>query len=93
MGKFQVLSENQPLDQTQPTGQADNGAAIGAIMLALKALSQKTIVALSTLFTAAALASAWYLWYSVLPNPTTPQLVGLGGYAAFILALEYVRRR
>ena len=67
--------------------------AIQAIMLGLKALSQKFVIALSTCFTGLGLLGGWLLWNSVLPNPTTPQLIGLGEYAAFFLLLEFVRRR
>jgi len=64
-----------------------------AIAMGLQVLSQKALVGLSALFTAALVASAWLLWWSVLPSPTTPQLVGLGGYAVFVLLVEIVRRR
>lgn len=61
--------------------------------LLVKGLSQKALVAMSNCFTAISLGTAFWLWQSVLPEPTPNQLIGLGGYAAFILALEVVRRR
>ena len=64
-----------------------------AIAFGLGVLGQKAIVGLSALFTAGLVASAWALWWSVLPNPTGPQLIGLGGYAVFVLLVEVVRRR
>lgn len=64
-----------------------------SIAMGLHVLSQKALVGLSALFTAGMVASAWALWWSVLPNPTTLQLIGLGGYAAFVLLVEMVRRR
>lgn len=67
--------------------------AIDAITLGLKTLSKKTLVALSTCFTGAGLFGGWLLWDSVLPNPSTMQLIGLGEFAAFFLALEVIRRR
>lgn len=69
------------------------GIEIQTMMLALGALSKRSLVALSNCFTAAALASAWLLWDKVLPEPSVLQLVGLGGYAVFLLSLEWIRRR
>ena len=68
-------------------------AATAALLLALKALSQRTVIALSTLFTLIGLGTAFWLWMSVLPSPTPNQLIGVAGYAVFLLALEYIRRK
>jgi hypothetical protein len=65
----------------------------GLIVTALKTLSQRSLVAISNLFTLLLAGSAFVLWRSVLPSPSVLQLVGLGGYAGFVLALEFVRRR
>lgn len=86
-----VEVENE--DIQEETQSEDTGAAMKIMMLALKSLSQKALVALSSLFSAAAVASAWALWYGVLREPTVLQLVGCGMYACFILAVEIVRRR
>jgi hypothetical protein len=67
--------------------------ALDTILLALKALSQRTLVALSQLFTLLTCASAFALWYSVLPNPNSYQLVGLALYGGFILLLHLVKRK
>jgi hypothetical protein len=89
---FEQVNESAEVVQhpSQPRGQK---FAIDAITLGLKVLHQKTIIALSTCFTGAGLLGGWLLWNSVLPSPTMPQLVGLGEYAVFFLALEFVRRR
>ncbi len=63
------------------------------LALALKGLSQRATIALSNLFTAAGLLSAWWLWSTILPQPTDRQLVGVTLYAVFLLALEFVRRK
>lgn len=68
-------------------------AALAAFRMLIATLSQKTLVALSNLVTAGAVGSAWWLWNGVLPEPTTNQLVGVSLYAAFILAIEYLRRK
>ena len=77
---------------TRPAPFIDEAAA-SMIILALKTLSQKTIVALSSLFTLLTCISAFVLWQDVLPNPTPTQLVGLGLYGVFILLIHLVRRK
>lgn len=68
-------------------------AAAQAIMVALTALSQRFIVALANLFTLLTVASAFILTWAVLPNPSIQQLVGLGTYYVFILAVLFLRRK
>lgn len=67
--------------------------ALDVILLALKALSQRTLIALSQLFTLLTCASAFTLWYSVLPNPNSYQLVGLALYGGFVLLLLQIVKR
>ena len=97
MAGFQVVSEQEEAEaQVIAHPSANDGAAkIAAegVMLALRALSQRALVALSTLFTAAGLLSAFWLWSTVLPSPTDRQLIGVSLYGIFLLALEIVRRR
>lgn len=98
MSKFAVIEES-PVDATTKTqGQpAINAVSIQMLTMALKALSARAVAALSYLwremFTAAGLYSAWYLWQAAGTNPSVSQLIGLGMYGMFILALELVRRR
>ena len=68
-------------------------AAATMILLGLKTLSQRAVVALSNLFTLLTLISAFILWQDTLPNPNAAQLVGLGLYGAFILLLHLVKGR
>lgn len=67
--------------------------AMDMLLLAIKSLSQRALVAISQMFTLLSTASAFWLWHDVLPNPNTYQLIGLGFYGAFLLLLEIVRRR
>jgi len=62
------------------------------LLLGLKALSQRALVALSACYTLLTVASAFALWWRVLPEPSVFQLVGLGLYGIFILAVQVVRR-
>jgi hypothetical protein len=68
-------------------------ALTGLLVTSLRALSLRAVVALANLFMAASAASAWWLWYVTLPNPSIAQLVGLTLYGCFILALNFMMRR
>ena len=94
-GKFALISETD-VSETGETPKPEataGGFEIGMLLLALKALSQRTVVAVSNLFTLAALGSVCWVWSSVLPTPDTYKLVGAGCYSLFVLALEFIRRR
>jgi hypothetical protein len=67
-------------------------AATKILVVALKALSQRALVALSACFTLLTVASAFALWWRVLPEPSILQLIGLGIYAIFVLSVHLVRR-
>ena len=93
-----VAVEPEPEVQAPPAAPSpeqikQQQVATQMLALALRTMSQKALIAVSSLFTAAALFSAWWLWNSVLPDPSDRQLVGVGLYALFILILEFVRRR
>jgi hypothetical protein len=68
-------------------------AATDIIFIALRALSDRAIVAASTLFTLLGLGSACFLWFQVLPDPSVNQLIGLGLYGVLLAAVEIIRRR
>ena len=63
------------------------------LLTSLKALSQRTIVALASLVDLALASSVFVLWVLVIAQPTTLQLTGLGGYAVFVLLALYMRRK
>lgn len=58
----------------------------------LRALSQRTIVALASLVDLMLIASAFALWLRIIASPTTPQLIGVAGYAGFVLISLWLRR-
>lgn len=82
-----------PAESKPDEGTRKRDIAADALLLALTALSKRFVDALSRLFSLLTIASAFVLWYSVLPNPSIPQLVGLGLYAGFIFAMHFVVRR
>lgn len=88
-----TTGRDAPLSERKGAEPEDRSFSVKLLALSLQALSQRALVALSALFTAGALFSAWWLWNETLPAPTGLQLVGLAMYGAFILALEWVRRR
>jgi len=92
---FRVISD-EPATQT-PTDSppADKFSQIGiqTLMLGLSALSQRMVVAVSRLFTLLTVASAFILWWAVMPNPTVLQLIGLGMFGIFVLAVNVIVRR
>ena len=70
----------------------DNTVAIAMLTVALKALSQRALMAASDLFTLITCIGAWYLWYSI-PEPNDRQIAALTIYALFTLAANYIVRR
>lgn len=93
---FTLIGEQDVPDEapTAPT----NTAALTKLntemlMLALRALSNRAMTAVTNLFTIGLVVSAWMLWSRVLDNPTDRQLAALGGYAVFCIAVDVVRRR
>ena len=90
---FQLVGQDEQPPERPAKPAAAEQHLTGLLLMSLRALSQRAVVALSTLFTLALAASAFWLWGEVLAHPTAPQLVGLGMYGGFVLALEFVRRR
>ena len=100
--RLQILGEEEVPDpptaappQT-PTSEAPDKVAVSVVeflQLLLSVMSQRSILALHHLLPIVALVSGFALWWRVLPEPTEYQLVGLGLYAAFMLAILFVRRQ
>jgi hypothetical protein len=75
-----------------PQPDANTRAAMRFWLLSMQNISNRAITGISHLFTAAVVASVWALFMWTLPAPSTLQLVGLGLYGVFCLAVEWVRR-
>ena len=90
VGTDRFVEEEKPAP-AQP--KSVDEAATAMFFLALKALSQRALVAFSQLFTLLTCLSAFLLWKSVLQNPTVEQLVGVALYGLFILFLHVVRKK
>lgn len=89
---FTLIGEEE---DARPAAKTDTEAAqrnTQLLLLSLRAVSQRAVTAVSHLFTGAMVGSALLLWWTVLPQPTALQLVGLGMWGAFVLAVEFIRR-
>jgi hypothetical protein len=80
-----AAQEAQALRQT--------AAAHKLILVALGRLSERAVAGWSALFSLFGVASVGMLYYYVLENPSILQLVGIGMYSAFLLILEFLRRK
>lgn len=90
--RFQLVEEPDPADagrEPEPIGQK---LATDALLLALRALSQKALVALASLFTLITVGSVFALWFKT-PDPNTFQIISLSIYASFVLAANWIVRR
>lgn len=74
----------------QPAPSPVQNAATSMLLMSLRALSQRAVVAVSQLFTLITVGSAWWLWYAALPNPTITQLVELALYGVLVLLLNWL---
>lgn len=85
--KFQVV-EQTPDEATDTAGTI----AAHALMLGLKALSQRAIAAIADLFMLATVGSAFVLWW-MTPKPDVYQITSLSIYGLFVLCANYIVRR
>jgi hypothetical protein len=83
--------EEEP-DSSAAGGQADHERAANLLALALKALSQRAVAAITNLFTLVTMAGTWFLWWKT-PDPNPAQIVSLSIFAAFVLAANWLVRR
>lgn len=90
--RLQVVEEF-PEASPQPAP-VDPMVSVGAtaLMIGIKALSQRAFAAVNTYFFLLSVASVWWLWFSI-PNPSPTQITALTIYAAFILAANLIVRR
>ena len=86
---FKIVKDD---DEPEAPPSLTERAASAALLLGLKALSQRAIAALLDLFALVTVISAWWLWWSI-PEPSIHQIVALSIYAAFVLAANFIVRR
>lgn len=93
--RFEVVPDpgESPASANPQVNSQENKAAtaLAMIMLGLKTLSARTVVALAGLRTLAMVGSVFWLGMS-LPNPNAYQLALLGVYAAFVTGIVLLTR-
>lgn len=86
---FQV--EEDDTAQSAPPKSQGTDRATQALLLALRALSQRAIIALEACFSLVTVSLVFWAAYPILTaTPTVNQLVGLGVFSIFILASNYL---
>jgi len=94
VGDDEVVGDSHQIaPPTDTVAQALTNAGLAMMVTGLKALSQRALVALSACFTLLSVASAFWLWLTILPEPNPSKLVGLALYGVFLLGIEWIRRR
>jgi len=90
---FALVGEEEIGETPAPRTDAEAAARnTQLLLLSLRVVSQRAVTAISHLFTAGMVGSALLLWWTVLPAPTVLQLVGLGMWGCFVLAIEWIRK-
>lgn len=88
--RFEVVQEDDSLSPVPPS--PSPGAAVGVLLLALKALSQRALVAIDNLFCLLTVFAVFWLWRST-PDPNVYQITSLALFALFVLAANVIVRR
>ena len=85
--RLTAVGEEEEIVQQSPA------ASIQMLTIALKALSQRALIALSSLFMLLTAASVFILWLLSPPDASVTQIVGRSLYAVFVLALNVINIR
>jgi hypothetical protein len=90
--KFTLIDDTPPAASPAPArDQMD--AARQVLFVALRALSQRTLTAVTNLFSLILVVLVATLLARILDDPTTNRLAGVGGFAVFCLLIDLVRRK
>ncbi len=95
--RLTAVGEEIPAEFPDATPQAAQSpatqAALAGLLIALKALSQRAVVAVASLVDLALIASTFVLWWQIVDNPSSLQIVTVTIYSVFILNVVWLRRR
>lgn len=86
--RFEVVEEPDP----PQAGEPKTTAATQMLFIALKALSQRALIAIDNLFCLLTVGGVFWLWASI-PDPNPNQIVALTIFATFVLAANWLVRR
>lgn len=91
--QFEIIESDDVPEQPDARPAVDKPPReLGLLLVALKALSQRAIAAISDLFFLISVGSCWYLWF-LTPEPNVLQIVNLTIYALFVLSANWLVRR
>lgn len=88
--QFSVVDEPEGEGPTNPV---QHDAAAAMMALALRALSNRAITAIASLFTLLTVASAFWLALQIAVSPTPYQLTCFALYLAFVVGINVIVRR
>ena len=95
--QFQVVEDETAPDysaaHTTSSPTEPSGAAVAVLMLSLKALSQRALVAIADLFCLFTCASVFWLFLLMPDDPSPQRIATLSIYAVFVIALNIIVRR
>ena len=84
-----LATEQEEAEHAAP---AEPSVTLDVILLALRVLGQRTMAIASHAYPVLALGAAFALWWRVMETPSPYQLVGLGLFGVFLLALQMLRK-
>lgn len=87
------MVDEDPSDSSQAHPTEPSSAAVAMLMLSLKALSQRALIALADLFCLFTCASVFWLFLLMPEDPTPQRIATLTIYAVFVVALNVIVRR
>lgn len=93
--RFQLVSDDDPVETAPaatPAQPALQRVSTDMLVMALRALSQRAVVALASLQALVMAGSVFALFY-LTPNPSLQQIGALTIYSLFILAIMWLGRR
>lgn len=80
-------------ERIPPAESRSDGFATDALFLALKALSQRALVALAALFASFTVALVFWLALTIAANPSVYQIATLAIFAVFAIGINIIVRR
>lgn len=89
--QFSVVDDEEPKAPAAPA--SSNDAATAMLALALRALSQRALIAVASLFTLLTCGTVFWLALAIIPHPDPMQLGALAMYCAFVIALNFLVRK
>ena len=98
---FELIADDAPAPPAAQTTAStpapetndQTAAARQLLITALRALSQRTVTAITNLFSLFLVTLSFILFGRILDDPTPNRLAAVGGFAVFSLLIDLVRRR